>query len=360
MKNKILIISVIIAAASCLLIFLFYNSIIDFVVKKTIQNNINKELKLEDGLHVILIGTGSPLPDLNRAGPCVAVSAGKKLFIVDAGDGAAKKIQLTGLQIGKIEAVFLTHFHSDHIGGLGEIMLQRWAAGMNKSQLPVYGPAGVEKVVAGFNTAYEIDKGYRVAHHGPEIVPPGGSGGAAKTINLDSALTAAAVVYKEHGVTITAFNVDHFPVVPAVGYKFEYKGKSIVITGDTKYSKSLELHAKGADILFSEMLNVKLVELMNKYALNKAVKAVTHDILSYHISPEQAAQIAYNAQIKNLVFYHIIPPMPEVRLKFLYLGDAKKYFDNPITMGEDGMHFFLPPGTERIEKENLLKKKGEI
>lgn len=341
--------------ACCIMIYLFYNPIIDFIIKKSIQNNINRELKLENGIHVFLIGTGSPLPDKNRAGPCIAVAIEDKLFIVDAGDGTAKNIQLTGLQAGKIDAVFLTHFHSDHIGGLGEIMFMRWAGGMNRTRLPVYGPAGVEKVVAGFNMAYELDKSYRVAHHGPEMMPPEGSGGIAEIIHIDSDLASSAVVYKKNGITITAFNVDHFPVIPAVGYKFEYKGKSVAITGDTKYSKSLESHVKNADILFSEMLNVKLVGMINQYASGKTLKAIAHDIPSYHISPEQAAQIAKSADVKYLVFYHIIPPITVSQLKFLYLGDAGKYFDNPITLGEDGMHFFISPDSDRIGKEKLLK-----
>jgi ribonuclease Z len=111
----------------------------------------NLAYPFEDGLHAGLCGTGSPLADIKRAGPCIAVVAGKHLYVVDVGDGATKNISLMGFQAGKIDAVLLTHFHSDHIAGLGEVMLQRWAGGSNKTPLEVFGPTGVETVVEGFN-----------------------------------------------------------------------------------------------------------------------------------------------------------------------------------------------------------------
>src|SRR6185437_16462801 len=133
---------------------------------------------LGDGLHVGLCGSGSPMPDPTRAGPCTAVLAGQRLFIVDVGAGAQKTLALMNLPPPRIEAVFLSHFHSDHIDGLGELMLQRWAGGANVRPLPVYGPTGVDQVVQGFEAAYALDRGYRVAHHGPIVVPPSGFGGA--------------------------------------------------------------------------------------------------------------------------------------------------------------------------------------
>ena len=138
---------------------------------------------LPDGLHVALCGTGSPLPDPTRAGPCSVVIAGKRIFVVDTGDGGARNILLMGIPPGRIEALFLTHFHSDHIDGLGPLMLLRWTGSAAHSPLPVYGPPGVERVVAGFDAAYALDNGYRTAHHGATIVPPSGAGGAAMPLH---------------------------------------------------------------------------------------------------------------------------------------------------------------------------------
>ena len=122
--------------------------------------------ELPDGIHVVLCGAGSPLPDPARSGPCVAVVAAQKLFVVDVGTGASRNMQMMGLPPSQLAAVFLTHFHSDHIDGLGELSLQRWVGGTFATPLPLIGPIGVDEVAAGFNRAYRIDSTYRTAHHG--------------------------------------------------------------------------------------------------------------------------------------------------------------------------------------------------
>ena len=119
---------------------------------------------LPDGLHVGICGAGSPMPDEKRNAPCTVVIAGKRMFVFDAGGSAARGIGRMQFNQGRIDAVFLTHFHSDHIDGLGELMMLRWVAGANDKPLPVHGPKGVESVVEGFNQAYAQDKRYRVAH----------------------------------------------------------------------------------------------------------------------------------------------------------------------------------------------------
>jgi ribonuclease Z len=312
----------------------------------------------EDGLYIGLCGTGSPLPDINRAGSCVAVLAGEHFFIVDAGEGSTKNVLLMNLPIGKADAILLTHFHSDHIADLGEMELQRWAGGSNKTPIDVIGPTGVESVVQGFNLAYQLDAGYRAAHHGPETMPPTGSGGIARPFELSAEPNASVVVFDQDGPKITAFKVDHRPVVPAVGYRFDYKSRSLVISGDTVYSESLLEHAEGADVLFHEALNAAMVQMMNDNAgltRSPSLKKITHDIPSYHSTPEDAAKIAATAGVKHLIYYHIIPPLPLPILKNLFLGDARKYYKGPITIGEDGMMTFLPANSDRIEIKNALK-----
>ena len=134
----------------------------------------------EDGLHLALCGAGGPLPAPNASGPCVAVVAGNRFFVVDAGTDGARNLGRMGYQIGELDAVFLTHFHSDHIDGLGEMATLRWAGGSNASPLPVYGPDGVEQVVDGFNEAYAQDFVYRNEHHGDTVTPTSGAGLAAE------------------------------------------------------------------------------------------------------------------------------------------------------------------------------------
>ncbi|MEI7850188.1 MAG: MBL fold metallo-hydrolase [Chloroflexota bacterium] len=338
---------------------LFYKPIMNGLMQLFVSGAMaKKNAPVKDGLYAGLCGTGSPMPDINRAGPCVAVLAGKHFFIVDAGEGSTRNILLMNLPIGKTDAILLTHFHSDHIADLGEMELQRWAGGSNKIPVEVIGPTGVEQVVQGFNLAFQLDDGYRVEHHGPETMPPTGAGGVAKPFELSGESDASVVVFEQDGVKITAFKVNHFPVTPAVGYRFDYEGRSIVISGDTVYSESLMEHAKGADVLFHEALNTAMVQLMNDNSGetgSPSIGKITHDIPSYHSTPEDAAKIAAAAGVRQLVYYHIIPPLPSPVLKNLFIGDAKKYYSGPITMGEDGLLFFLPPNSTQIEIKNILK-----
>lgn len=312
---------------------------------------------LPDGLHVGLCGSGSPMPDPTRAGPCTVVLAGKKLFVVDAGAGSTKNLSLMNLPPARVNAVLLTHFHSDHIDGLGELMLQRWASGPNISPLPIYGPTGVDQVVAGFQAAYVLDSGYRVAHHGPTVVPPSGFGGAAHPFEAQPNLPNVTVI-DEPDLKVIAFPVHHNPVEPAVGYLFIYKDRRVVISGDTAASPRLEAAAKGADLLVHEGLSPELVGLQRKAALATGrvnLAAIFHDILSYHTTPEQAAGIAQRAGVKSLLFTHVIPPLPVRALEGPFLGKSREIFKGPIRVGHDGDLMSLPAGSTEITYSKRLQ-----
>lgn len=327
-------------------------AVFERAVKARVGTNILNGLP--DGLHVGLCGTGSPLPNRDRAGACTVVIAGKRIFVVDAGEGGARNIQLMGIPNGEIEALFLTHFHSDHIDGMGPMLLLRWTGSAARTPLPVYGPERVQSIIAGFNAAYALDNGYRVAHHGPDIVPPAGAGATAIPFELDS---DAALVFDQGGVRVTAFRVDHDPVQPAVGYRFDYKGRSVVISGDTARSASLIKAAKGADLLVHEALQPRMVKAMTAAFEAKGIKntaTITRDILDYHASPEEAAEIAKAAGVRKLVLSHIVPPLPSAFFYPAFLGNAKSRFEGPIVVGEDGMFFSLPAGSEEIAERDLL------
>lgn len=310
---------------------------------------------LPDGLHVGLCGAGSPLPDADRAGPCVAVIAGKKLFVVDIGDGATRNLSLMNLPPARVNAAFLTHFHSDHIDGLGGLMLQHWGGSALKP-LPVYGPPGVDQVVFGFNTAYGLDRGYRIAHHGPTVMPPEGSGGEARPFPID-ATNPEALIIDEPDLKVRAILVDHNPVEPAVAYIFEYKGRKVVISGDSVSSERVQTAAKGADILIHEALSPELVKMMH----NSAVKAgrpnlatILNDIPDYYTSPEQAAAIAQKAGVKMLLLHHIVPPLRLKALEGPFLGKALQIFDGRLIIGTDGDFFSLPANKTTIKKTRRL------
>jgi ribonuclease Z len=324
-------------------------------VEQAFQNQLLADLP--DGLHAGLCGSGAPLPDPTRAGPCIFVIAGQHVYIVDAGEGSPRKMALMGLAPGRIDAILLTHFHSDHIGALGEIMLQRWAGGSHADPVPVIGPQGVEAVVNGFNGAYALDRTYRVAHHGATILPPSGAGGVARPFTLVDESDASQIVLQQGGLTITAFAVDHHPVFPATGYRFDYRGRSVVVSGDTAPSATLAKYARGADVLFHEGLQTAMVTLMHDAAVRHgrgAAARILADIPSYHTTPEDAARIAQQAGVRYLMFYHIIPPLPLAYLNAAFLGDAPKLFKGPITVGKDGMMLSLAPGTTSVALRELL------
>ncbi len=309
---------------------------------------------LDDGLHVGLCGTGSPMPNLDRAGPCNVVIAGKQMYLVDIGEGGGETLNVMGISSGRADGLLLTHFHSDHIDGLGPLMLFHWTRGSSTAPLPVYGPKGVEAIVAGFNAGYATDNTYRIAHHGAEVVPPSGAGGIARPFDMAG---LATVVLERDGLRITAFKVDHEPIEPAVGYRFDYKGRSLCISGDTKKSPNLEAVCKGVDILVHEALDPELLQTMEaSAATNGQVGAakIFHDIRDYHTTPEEAAESAQTVGAGMLVLSHLVPPLPSRWLYAAFLGDAESRFSGSIVVGEDGMMFSLPAGSKTIDRTRLM------
>jgi ribonuclease Z len=355
-RAKIILPVIAVCVAVIVLFRLFQAPLGQWAFERAVAQRVGQDVTstLPDGLHLGLCGTGSPLPNADRAGACNVVIAGKRIFVIDAGEGGARNIQLMGIPAGRIERLFLTHFHSDHMDGMGPMMLFRWTGSSSKLPLPVHGPVGVEAVVAGFNAAYAADNGYRAAHHGAKIVPPEGAGATALPFNLT---TDSAVIFDDAGVRVTAFKVDHHPVSPAVGYRFDYKGRSVVISGDTAKSSVLIEAAMGADVLVHEALQPKMVAALTKALDAKGVRntaQITRDIVDYHATPEQAAASAKGAGVQQLVLSHVVPAPPSRFFYPAFLGDAAKGFSGPIVVGEDGMLFSLPANSKDIVERDLF------
>jgi len=330
--------------------------ILTTVMQKGLEARLGSDLtmELEDGLHLGLCGAGGPLPAPNASGPCVAVIAGQRIFVVDAGTDGLRNLGRMGLQAGRIEAVFLTHFHSDHLDGLGEMATIRWVGAASKTPLPIFGPTGVSQVVEGFNTAYAFDKIYRHEHHGDTVAPLSGAGMVAQEFTTPE-LGVLTTLVDDGELVIEALAVGHAPVEPAVGYRFKYKDRSLLITGDTIKMDNIIEFAKGVDLLVHEALAPNLVMQMNAAAKkigNKVLEKVTIDILDYHASPIQAAEVARDAKVGHLLYYHIVPPLVIPGQASLYLNGAQDVFPN-YTIGKDGVMFSMPVGSTEI---NMIKK----
>jgi ribonuclease Z len=335
-----------------LIVSIFQGPIALQIMRTVLENNLTSDRfePYPDGLHVVLCGSGGPLPDPSRSGPCLALIAGEKLFVLDPGAGAYRNLAAQGLQPGDIEAVFLTHFHSDHIGGLGELGVMRWAGGAWTTPLPVFGAEGIREVTSGLNQTFRLDAVYRSAHHGSQVVPPSGAGLSARSFS-EPALESSTVVFDESGLQVSAFRVDHDPVKPAIGYRFDYRGRSIVVSGDTSKSANLERFATGVDLLVHEALSPELMGVVQDAAAaagNARLEKISQDVLNYHATPVEAAESAEAAGAKHLLFYHIVPPMPIPGLDSVFLAGVSDAYGGPVTLGRDGTTISLLAGDDQI------------
>ncbi len=317
-----------------------------------IVNRAAPTLAKADELSVLLCGTGSPLADPRRASSCTLIAAGDRLYVVDSGLSSVRNLMMWRVPLEKVDGALLTHFHSDHIAELGELRLQTWGAG-RRTPLKVYGPPGVEDVVAGFNQAYSHDADYRTAHHGEKFLPREDVDMVAVIIPMTG---TTAPVFDTNGLKVTAIRVHHDPVKPAYGYRFDYAGRSIVVSGDTAPYEPLAQAAHGADVLVHEAQSNELVGILGD-VLSKAghmrPAKIMHDIQDYHTTPVQAARIANEAQTKLLVFTHINPPLPTGFAERAFLRGVSDARPHGWMLGRDGTLIRLPGHSDIIERTTI-------
>ena len=308
-----------------------------------------------DSLKVTFCGTGGPLPIRNRAKPCTAIQAGGHLYLVDIGPESNKNLMLWRMPTATIAAVFITHLHSDHIGDLGEFNMQSWVAG-RPAPLMVVGPAGGEHLAAGFNEAYAADHGFRRAHHEHDgIKLPIDTGLiTAKVVTLPAPGAdgvSEKVVWSQDGLTVTAIAVNHFPIVPAFAYRFDYKGRSVVVSGDTRKWPPLAKAAHGTDVLIHEAQNVAMNQAVVGFLTDGGqvrTASIMHDTLTYHTTPVEAAEIARDAGAKVLIFTHLTQAgLPIFTPETFTKGIEAVGYPN-WKLADDGMTIDLPTGSDQI------------
>lgn len=268
-------------------------------------------------LVVVLLGTGYPRPDPDRAASSTAIVVGDKWFVVDAGRGATMRIAGTDLQYAKMRAVFLTHLHSDHTAGLPDLFNTSWQFGRKTVPLELYGPPGTKRLSKAMLDFFAED-----IHLRRDVLERHPAAGA----TIRTHIVREGVVYDDGEVKVTAFAVDHKPVKHAFGYRFDAHGKSVVVSGDMRPNANLLRYARGADIL---VLEAYLPEHFDRVDTPE----VAARLKSYHTSAEEAGEIAAAAGVKTLVLTHLIPANADETFR----ERAARKFKGEILVGRDLM-----------------------
>lgn len=285
-------------------------------------------------LRVYVCGSASPLGNAtDRAQACIAIVTPDHFYLFDIGAGSAAEIQRGGLPIERLDGVFLTHFHSDHISDIPAINLSSWVVG-RPVPLKIIGPVGVDKVTRGMNLAYELDRGYRTGHHGENFLP------LALGV-LEHQQIGAGIVLEDRGLTITAFTVVHDPIKPAMGYRIDYKGRSVVISGDSIATDRTFEMAASADLLIHDALSktalLALIEVSQEAGRDRLAQIFT-DVMDYHADVNNVERMSADAGVKQLVLYHLVPtPVNGLLMRIWQRG-----LSSSTLIANDGMTFELP------------------
>jgi ribonuclease Z len=267
-------------------------------------------------VQVVILGSGSPLPDPVRAGPSTLVrtSAGDLLF--DCGRGVLMRAAAAASGAGALTALFLTHLHSDHITDLNDIVTSRWVMSFQPNPLSVFGPPGTVELLHSVEAMLGPDIGYRLAHHDDLTWSP-----TSTVTEVDG-----GVVFDQSGVTVSAASTDHAPVRPTVGYRIDDDGHSVVIAGDTVPCPGLDELSRGVDVLVHTVVRRDLIEPIGLPRLT--------DVLDYHSSVEDAAATASRAGVRTLVLTHLVPaPAPGTEQE--WLDRAAAHFDGEVVLATD-------------------------
>jgi ribonuclease Z len=267
---------------------------------------------------VTLLGTGNPRPVMSRFGPSILVEAGKEKLVFDCGRGASQRLDQLKIPFSEITALFLTHLHSDHTVGIPDLWLTGWVMGRT-TPLAVWGPEGTKAMMQHLQEAYVFD--IHIRRDVDTKLPGAGAEIVAQDIE-------EGVVYNSAGVKVTAFLVDHGEIKPAFGYRVDYGGHSVTLSGDTRPSENLIKFAHGTDVLIHEVIDPEAFgETVSTDTLEQRKKIIEH-----HTTPEQAGIVFTRVKPKLAVYSHIVPPdVPGV------IPHTRKTYAGPLEVGEDLM-----------------------
>ena len=287
-----------------------------------------------DHIKVTLLGTGMPPPTMRQFGMSTLVEAGEKTFLFDCGRGALQRLAQVEISTNAIDSLFLTHLHSDHLVGIPDLWLLGWVGG-RESPFVVQGPEGTQEMMSHLEKAFQFD--IRIRRDEVEELP-------AQGIEIVTTELGEGVVYDDGGVKVIAFLVDHGPVRPAFGYRIDYEGRSVVLSGDTTYSDNLIKHSQGTDLLVHEAIAPKA----RRARTGGANPERSRRIMSYHTTPEQAGEVFRHIKPKLAVFSHV-PNAPGAADEIM--TGTQGVYTGPVEMGEDLMT--LDVG-DRVQMQRLM------
>ncbi len=269
-------------------------------------------------LKVTLLGTGYPRPVMQRFGPSILVEAGSRKLLFDCGRGATQRLYQLEVPFSEVDALFLTHLHSDHTVGIPDLWLSGWIMG-RKVPLRAFGPAGTKAMMTHLEEAYQFD--IHIRRDVDEQLPAGGVELAVRDIRQ-------GVVFESAGVKVTAFTVDHGLVKPAFGYRVDFAGHSVVLSGDTRFSENLIQFAQGTDVLVHEVLDPAAYDSIHTTFSKQQMQKV----IAHHTNPEQAGIVFTRVKPRLAVYSHIVPwDAPDL------VAHTRKTYSGPLEVGEDLM-----------------------
>jgi ribonuclease Z len=279
--------------------------------------NMPIERRANSDFKVTLLGTGTPRPSPDRLGPSTFVEAGGQHLLFDAGRGATIRLWQMKVPLGTIDVLFLTHYHSDHTSGIADLWLTGWLGvpfGGRKTPFYVIGPTGAQSLMENLEKAYALDIKIRIAN---EKLPPEGI-----MVKVEE-FAKEGVVYEKNGVRVIAFENHHGNVRPSFGYRVEYKGHSVVISGDTNYDENVIKHAADADLLIHEVGTAPAVLIGSPDV---------QTILPHHTPPKDAGTVFNKAKPKLAVYTHFVlfGATPDD-----VIAETRKTYSGPLELGED-------------------------
>ena len=267
-------------------------------------------------MDIVLLGTGSPLPDPDRAGPSTLVRAGGLQLLVDCGRGVLMRLAALGAVPTALNAVFLTHLHSDHVTDFNDVLTTRWIMSFADVPLPVVGPPGTAAFVDRTIEMLRDDIRYRCDHHADLTWEP-------RCVVTE---LSEGTAFEQNGVRVIAAPTDHRPVAPTVGYRFEHDGAAVVLAGDTVPCDGLDRLCAGADVYVQTVLQRQLIENVPMQRFR--------EILDYHSTTEDALRTAARAGVRTLVYTHCVPPVAAGGEKDL-IDEARQHFAGAVVIPRD-------------------------